>query len=84
MHGRFSSRSATALFACRHCGKEFWAKRVGRPAKFCSDLCRQKAFRDAGDVTASYPSECNETPPKTAATSNPCKRVFSRSTDYCR
>ena len=78
MHGKIPTGPATRLFACQWCGKEYWipASRVGRPSKFCSDLCRQKQFRDSERVVPSYPTGCNETPPKNTATTDVCKRVF--------
>jgi hypothetical protein len=77
MHGKIIP-AITQPFACQWCGKEYWipASRVGRPSKFCGDLCRQKQFRDSKRLTPSDPTGCHENPPETAAIADACKRVF--------
>jgi HK97 family phage major capsid protein len=38
-------RYAAVVTTCEQCGRHFEEKHLGRPAKFCSDGCRQAAFR---------------------------------------
>jgi hypothetical protein len=75
MHGIIPKKSKP--FACGWCDKEFWIDSNGRPAKFCSDRCRNRHFCCNKKVTPSDPTGCNETPPKNTTTAKACKRGFS-------
>jgi hypothetical protein len=68
-------KGPAATVACAWCSKGFRPRR-GRPAKFCSDRCRQGHFRYARNVGTTDPTAHNETPPKTSTSSKPCKHVF--------
>jgi hypothetical protein len=56
-------KGPAATVACAWCSKGFRPRR-GRPAKFCSDRCRQGHFRYARNVGTTDPTAHNETPPK--------------------
>ncbi len=58
---------------CALCGREFWAgKRKGRRREFCSNTCRQAAFRNASYYPTGRYEIAQNNPDKSIA----CKPVF--------
>lgn len=49
--------------ACANCGAEFEGKPRGRPASYCSDACRQAAFRAKRTGVPVYASTAREYDP---------------------
>jgi endogenous inhibitor of DNA gyrase (YacG/DUF329 family) len=75
MHAPFRATARVRQAApaqCRYCGRQFFFKRGGRTALFCSQACRQADFRYARYL----PSKRDESARKTLASSNACRSVF--------
>jgi hypothetical protein len=68
--------------ACQHCGREILprrlrGKKVGRERVFCSNRCRQAAFRNAEFARRYPPSGSLRNDQKDSIVSNTCKGGFA-------